>query len=80
MNDKAIESTQLLDAAQEMARALDFFDRVQASPESDREAVGRDHHDWVFRAARKVAEASNAELSGYADVRSDDLLGFTEEP
>ena len=59
----AIESTQLLDAAREMARAIAFFDRVQASSEEERQAVGRDHYDWVFRAARKVAEASNDMLT-----------------
>ena len=57
-----VRSDALLDASRELARALDFYDRVQASSEDERIAVGRDHYDWVFRAARKAASASNAGL------------------
>ena len=64
----AIESTQLLDAARELARALDFHDSVQESSEDERIAVGQDHYDWVFRAARKVASAFNTAITGDSPV------------
>ncbi len=62
-----VRSDALLDASRELARALDFYDRVQTSSEDERIAVGRDHYDWVFRAARKVASASNASASISSD-------------
>ena len=41
-----------------LERALSFFDQVQASSEDERIAVGQDHYDWVFRAARDVVLAA----------------------
>jgi hypothetical protein len=59
----AVGCADLLDACKELTRALNFYDRVQASSEDERIAVGRDHYDWVFRAARTVSSESNASLT-----------------
>lgn len=49
-------SPELEDACVNMKRAVEFYDRVKASSERDKTAVGTDHWDWLLRAARKVAE------------------------
>lgn len=50
-------SETLEEAAETLKHALEFYDRVQASPPEEQEPVGRDHYDWVFEAARGVVEA-----------------------
>ncbi len=44
-----------------LKRAVDFFDRVQASSGDERTAVGIDHYDWLIKAARAAAALSKAE-------------------
>lgn len=39
----------------ELKNAIEFFDRVRASSEDERVAVGQDHWNWLENAARKAA-------------------------
>ena len=56
---------ELLVAVRELKHALDFFDRAQSASEDERIAVGRDHYDWVFKAAKLVVSVkTNANLTG----------------
>ena len=52
------QATDLELAADECRRAVEFMDRVRASSDAEKNAVGNDHWDWLERAARKVAEAA----------------------
>jgi hypothetical protein len=52
------EATELELAADECRRAVEFFDRVQSSSGDEKIAVGRDHFDWLERAARRAAAAA----------------------
>jgi hypothetical protein len=47
---------QMYAAITELADAMDFYDRVESSTLDEKIAVGRDHHDWIMRAARRGAE------------------------
>lgn len=44
-------------ACKAMREAVDFFNRVQASTDEERAAVGRDHWDWVMKEAKNCAIA-----------------------
>lgn len=46
------------DALAELRRAVEFFDRVNASSAAEKNAVGRDHWDWLEKAARRAAQLS----------------------
>lgn len=45
------------DAIDNLKRALDFYDRVNASSPDDKAAVGQDHWEWLERASREVVAA-----------------------
>lgn len=53
----ADESADLREAVEELGRAWGFHDRVVASPDDERAAVGSDHHEWCERAARSAIRA-----------------------
>jgi hypothetical protein len=44
----------------ELQSAIDFFDRVRASPDRDQIAVGHDHWDRLEKAARRCIPARSA--------------------
>lgn len=47
-------------AARNLKAAVEFFDRVEASTETEKLAVGTDHWDWLELAARTVASLAPA--------------------
>lgn len=50
-------SEELERALVNLARAVKFFDKVQASSEEEKIAVGRDHWDWIVGASKETAAA-----------------------
>ncbi len=55
----AIPDDTLVRALRRLAHALNFYDRVEASSEEERQAVGRDHFDGVFREARALVRMND---------------------
>jgi hypothetical protein len=49
-------------ALKDLRRAVQFFDRVKEASLDEKIAVGTDHWDWLEKAARRVANISNARL------------------
>lgn len=45
-------------AIADLKNALLFFDQVQGGSPDDIVAVGKDHYDWLERAARRVVEVN----------------------
>jgi hypothetical protein len=47
-------SLDLEQALLDLKNAVEFFDKVQASSEEEKIAVGHDHWDWLISAAKAV--------------------------
>lgn len=44
-------------SCKQLVKAVDFFDKVKASSEEEKVAVGTDHWDWLVSAAKDVVKA-----------------------